>query len=668
MADELVKSFLQRLNSVLLKEKEPFSVLEDQLERVVNKIREIAGSSDDSSSQNKDDDTSTLATELRDFINDVKKHKEKYVMEIDKQYGYDKTALSGSFRNEMQMIESCLAQTIHRMRQTTSPTEVQGEKEENNSHGIKEGETSAASSSSKSVSFESNYVNLPAELQNCLLYCCIFPDNYWIPKGKLIRLLVAEDLIKEKAERLMEDTAEENIYELVNQGMLQVVSEQGKGTKLQVPYLCREFCLHKIKEGGFRMSSSSLDYTIPQPARRVLTSSDLMEIDDLPLHSLFLIGNQKPFEERGNCLKSSGAKFLRVLDLENAKIKSLPDEVGDMIDLRYLGLKHTDLAELPTGLGKLIDLQTLDIRWCGKITGLPHEVLNLARLRHLKMFKNTGFCGVKLPEGIGTLRSLQTLTGINASGSIAKELGNLTQLRTLGVTCVAEEHISELFSSIMNMQGLLNLSLEAKKAYNQEKLVLLDSFSPPPYLRKLQLEGRLEKVPSFLGSMKRLTNIRLGFSHLTESPTLVLQLLPNLKTLTLWHANDAKQIGKEFCMTGGFPKLEVLSIASHVLEEWTDLEEGALPSLKYLNLHNCRQLRMLPEGLQFVTTLRQLQLLPLLDDHAERLKPDGGHENYKIRHIPKVSYITMSMLGHQATLNYTRCGVQIGRGGAKDEG
>ncbi|KAF3437494.1 hypothetical protein FNV43_RR20247 [Rhamnella rubrinervis] len=403
-----------------------------------------------------------------------------------------------------------------------------------------------------------------------------------------------------------------------------------------------------MKEGNFRTSSSSSDSSTSQPTRRVLTKSDLIESENLPLQSLFLIGNQKPFEEEGNFLKSSNSKFLRVLDLENTKIQSLPDEVGDMIHLRYLGLKHTDLTELPAGLGNLIDLQTLDIRWCGKIIALPNEVLNLVRLRHLKMFKNEGMDGVNLQEGIGTLTNLLTLTGINASGGIAEELGNLTQLRRLGVMRVAEEHIRELFSSIMNMQNLLSLSLEAIHTFNQGKLVLLDSFSPPPFLRKLRLEGLLEKVPSWLGSMESLINIRLGFSHLSQNPTLVLQLLPNLKTLTLWHAYDAKQIGKEFCEAGGFPKLEVLIIASHVLEEWTDLEEGALPSLKCLNMHNCLKLRMLPEGLQFVTALKQLHLLPLLDDHEERLKPDGGQENYKIRHIPHVSYITMSTVRHHA--------------------
>lgn len=101
---------------------------------------------------------------------------------------------------------------------------------------------------------------------------------------------------------------------------------------------------------------------------------------------------------------------------------------------------------------------------------------------------------------------------------------------------------------------------------------------------------------------------------------------------------------KEFCSVGGFHKLEILIIAFHVLEEWTEIEEGALPRLKYLQLHKCLKLRMLLEGLQFVTTLKQLHILPLLDEHKERLKPYGGEENYKIRHIPQLSFIPMSVL------------------------
>ncbi|KAK9926830.1 hypothetical protein M0R45_024039 [Rubus argutus] len=305
-------------------------------------------------------------------------------------------------------------------------------------------------------------------------------------------------------------------------------------------------------------------------------------MNNLQLTALFLLANQNLSQHDGNWLQFDGVNSLRVLELEDTIIKKLPDEVGDLIHLMYLGLKSTDINELPEGLGRLKALQTLDIRRCGDLTGLSDEILNLVRLRHLKMFKNKSVCGMKLPAGIGRLTDLLTLTGIHAGGGSEAEIGNLIGLRKLGVMDVAEDNISELCASIMKMQCLLSLSLEGKCTYPKGKLVLMESFSPPPFLQKLCLEGILEKLPAWFGYLERLTNLRLGFSNLSENPSLVLQVLPNLKYLTLWQAYDAKKIGKEFCSAGGFPKLEVLSIASRVLEEWTELEEGALPSLHWI--------------------------------------------------------------------------------------
>ncbi|KAJ6888715.1 hypothetical protein NC652_029721 [Populus alba x Populus x berolinensis] len=285
------------------------------------------------------------------------------------------------------------------------------------------------------------------------------------------------------------------------------------------------------------------EFSISRKARRILTQ-DMTKVaeslSNIQPRSLFLFGKQELSDE--NWLNFEGAKFLRVLDLEDAKIRRLPDEVGDLIHLAYLGLKNNELNEFPNRLGNLRALQSLDIRWCGDLTELSTAILKLVRLRHLKMFKSRN--------------------------------------------------------------GLLSLSLEAKHTFDQGHLVLRDSFSPPSILRKLRLEGLLEKTPNWLGSMESLTKLRLVFSHLSENPTLVLQVLPNLEKLTLWHVYDRRQLGNDFCKAGGFPKLEVLIIASRVLEEWTELEEGALPRLEYLHFHSClnlMNLRMLPEGLQSVT-------------------------------------------------------------------
>ncbi|KAJ9163783.1 hypothetical protein P3X46_023415 [Hevea brasiliensis] len=666
MAEALVKFFLQRLESLLLQETQTFAALNDQIEHIEGSLGEIGEFLGDRGSGGNDDAFSTWVNQLQDLVHDMDDQVDEFIIQMDKQIGSDRLALTQCFSNELQKIESQLAEIIRRMAESAiaeedtgeqkdnteqsygkeesqmqfSSTTIEGWKEENEGEGEqvpgqKEGQTSTL------VSFNLKYRNLPYYLQAGLKYCCIFPANYWINKGRLIRLLVAEGLIQEKTGHMLEDIAEENINELVIQGMLKVKDEHLEhGTKFTVSSPYRNF----IGE-NFVSTLANSDLTIPHTARHVLTS-DMMKtghsLNNLRPRSLFLFGNQDHLE--GTWLDLTWAKFLRVLDLEDTKIQSLPDEVGDLIHLTYLGLKHSNINDLPARLGKLRALQTLDIRWCGNLSTLSPNVLSLVKLRHLKMFKNINVSGMKLPEGIGRLRNLLTLTGVHAGGSIAGELDKLTQLRKLGVMDVAEENAGELHTSIMKMQGLLCLSLEAKHTYNKNHLVLSESFLPPPLLRKLRLEGFLDKIPSWLGSLENLTKLRLGFSHLSENPTSVLQLLPNLENLTLWHAFDAQQLGKEFCKAGGFPKLEVLSIASHVLEAWTELEEGALPSLQYLHFHNCLRLRMLPEGLQYITTLKQLDLLPLLDEHAERLKPDGGEENYKIRNIPNISFITMSVL------------------------
>eukprot|EP00257_Ricinus_communis_P027429 XP_025014843.1 probable disease resistance RPP8-like protein 2 isoform X1 [Ricinus communis] len=635
MAEALVKFFLQRLDSQET-QMETFAGLDDQIERIKGLLREIAEFFGDRGSISHVA-FSTWIDKLKKIVSDMDDQVDEFIIQIDRQIGSDRLASTECFRIELQKSESSLFETIQRIRELKNSTvtkEEKREKEDSNeqSHGREEGK----------MRLSSNTIEGPKEENegNMEQFHEQEEENYWINKGKLIRLLVAEGLTQEKTGQLLEDVAEGNINELVNQGMLKF-KEEHPGSR---PTFTVSSPYRKLLHENFKTGHANSNSTIPHIACRVL-ASDMTKIghslNNLRPRSLFLFGNQGHFD--GHWLDLTWAKFLRVLDLEDTKIKSLPDEVGDLVHLTYLGLKHCQANELPARLGKLRALQTLDIRWCWKLSAVSPDILNLAGLRHLKMSCING-SGMKLPEGIGRLRNLLTLTGLCAGGGIAGELDRLTQLTRLGVADVAEENAAQVYAAIIKMQGLLCLSLEAHHAFNKQQLVLLELFSPPPLLRKLRLEGALEKIPSWLGSMEKLTKLRLGFSHLSEIPMLVLQILPNLKILTLWHAYDTKQLGKEFCKAGGFPKLEVLRIASYVLEEWTELEEGALPSLQCLHFHNCSSLRILPEGLQYVTTLKQLKLLPLLDEHAERLKPDGGEENYKIRHIATISFIPMSVL------------------------
>uniref|UniRef100_A0A6N2LAN7 Rx N-terminal domain-containing protein n=1 Tax=Salix viminalis TaxID=40686 RepID=A0A6N2LAN7_SALVM len=656
MAEATVRFFIQRLESVLLRETETFAGLEDQMEMVKGAIKEIGCFYVDRGDDEGDAAFSRLETELKNLVDDLDDQCESLCIQMDQQQGSDRSGLTDCFRTELLKVESRIAKTTHKMRELKNSGTTaggMGEKSDNKdqSDGVQteldsipseaekeENEGDQTSVGSSSFPFRLKYNSLPYYLKSCLMYCCIFPENYGIAKGRLIRLLVAEGLILEKAGQIGEDVAEENINDLVSQGMLLVDNaSEINGTKLTVSSPYRVF----LRESYITAHPDS-DFSIQRRTRRILTP-DLTKVAEIlnntKPRSLFLFGEQDLSDE--NWLNFKGAKFLRVLDLEDAKIRKLPDEVGDLIHLAYLGLKNNDIDELPDGIGNLRALQSLDIRWCGDLTELSTEILKLVRLRHLKIYT----------MGIGKLGSLLTLTGVHAGGEIAGELRKLTQLRRLGVMDVAEENADELYASIMVMQGLLSLSLEAKHTFDQGQLVLRDLFSPPPVLRKLRLEGLLEKIPNWIGSMENLTNLRLGSSHLSENPTSVLQVLPNLEKLNLWHAYDGRQYGKDFCKAGGFPKLEVPLMPLVFSEEWTELEEGALPRLKYLHFHSCSSLRMLPEGLQFVTTVEELVLLPLLDEHEERLKPDGGVENYKIRNIPKITFIPESVVASRFNEN-----------------
>ena len=84
----------------------------------------------------------------------------------------------------------------------------------------------------------------------------------------------------------------------------------------------------------------------------------------------------------------SGSKLLRVLDLEDAPIDELPDEVFQLFNLRYLNLRRTLLKKLPNSIGRLLNLQTLDI-FGTQIETLPHGIGKLQNLRYLFMFRYT---------------------------------------------------------------------------------------------------------------------------------------------------------------------------------------------------------------------------------------------------------------------------------------
>ena len=122
----------------------------------------------------------------------------------------------------------------------------------------------------------------------------------------------------------------------------------------------------------------------------------------------------------------SGFRLLRILDLKGAPIESFPLKFKNLLHLRYLSLRNTRMRKLSKSVGGLQKLETLGLKGT-YISDLPKNILQLRHLCHLVAYDHcytgilSAFCyasGVKVPQGIGSLKELQKLSYLDASQEV----------------------------------------------------------------------------------------------------------------------------------------------------------------------------------------------------------------------------------------------------------
>lgn len=104
---------------------------------------------------------------------------------------------------------------------------------------------------------------------------------------------------------------------------------------------------------------------------------------------------------------------LKVLDLHDNQIASLPADIGQLKSLRVLNVERNVLRSLPDSIGDLVQLQTLNVNG-NKLKLLPSTVGGLRCLRTLNISENRLS---ELPRALANVRTLETLT-LDASGMV----------------------------------------------------------------------------------------------------------------------------------------------------------------------------------------------------------------------------------------------------------
>ncbi|XP_008811538.3 putative disease resistance RPP13-like protein 3 [Phoenix dactylifera] len=498
-----------------------------------------------------------------------------------------------------------------------------------------------------------SYNDLPSPLKPCFLYIAAFPEDSIISASKLVRLWVAEGFITEEQTRTMEETARVWLDNLVQRCMIQVVKRSkayGWVKSIRIHDLLRDFGQSEARRDGFLQICSSDNMAVSDGISSHRAAFHNRINDEVAVSSpqlRTLLGFDLILTNEGRFL--NGLNLLRVLDLESAKyLEELPKQIGSMIHLRYLGLRKTGLKRLPSSIRHLLNLQTLDARGTD-ICWLPKSFWKIRTLRHVYI---NIFMFLSAPTS-GDHKNLQTLRITTADDHCSWDFicFSITILgirffkkwvTSFGPFGFAGEEVDggcgrmlgkSLEKALEKMDSLISFTLD----FSHIPWDFLFAQAPNLHqLRSLILHGNLfgarpkQQLPDSSQFPPNLTKLILVGTFLEQDPMPVLEKLPNLRFLQLrWNSYIGKSMS---CSSaGGFPRLQHLELGTlDNLEEWR-VEVGAMPSLTHLTIWRCKELKMLPEGLQHVTTLRELKLIEMPFEFNDRVRNE-------VRHIPSIIF------------------------------
>ncbi|KAK8972125.1 hypothetical protein V6N11_061932 [Hibiscus sabdariffa] len=493
---------------------------------------------------------------------------------------------------------------------------------------------------------------------------------------------------------ITEDLAERYLMELVQRCMLQVRERDVSNLKIktvQMHDLMRNLCLSKANQENFLCfvdeSNASSISTVPRirrvsapnilwiqhiksPNLRSLLFFDKFSVENFKetkvfrkqvLQKMLNCGENQEDRAENGCLYGSITVFLlfcaeisefhglytymfnkfrllRVFSHEGEDSGEfrfkLSSDIGNLIHLRFLSLRGGFLR-LPSSLGNLRCLQTLDLRVDG-LALVPNVIWRMEKLRHLYLPEEYR---VLTRLKLGTLRSLRTLVNFNTKSCCLKDLMNMTNLRELeiqGPFRIKDFNAEDLHKNQPIIQSKYLHSLSIFNGYGSiDPRHLNHLLSSCDNISKLSLDVEISELPEYHHLSPDLAYIHLERCNLEEDPIPKLEKLPNLRALEL---HQKASVGKKLvCSAQGFPKLESLSLKDlDQLGEWK-VDEGAMPCLQRLQIESCRGLKMLPDGLRFISTLQQLKIERMPKAFKERVEK-GGEDFNKVRHVPSITF------------------------------
>jgi Leucine-rich repeat (LRR) protein len=196
-------------------------------------------------------------------------------------------------------------------------------------------------------------------------------------------------------------------------------------------------------------------------------------------------------------------KSLQILNIEFSEIETIPNEIGNLTNLRELHFRYCDkLTKIPRSIKNCRNLskvslysmrEPFDFAYSIKsLQGLDLTYLDLSQARNIKIpteiytFKNLKFLGLNIyesdtiPDGIGELKNLEEI--ILSPGDFKyfpPDFENLHSLKRIDLSGIFDIDFEHLFSILISLKSLEEIDIN----YGEQRLP--DSISKLKSIKKI---------------------------------------------------------------------------------------------------------------------------------------------------------------------------------------
>ncbi|KAL7000822.1 hypothetical protein U1Q18_001972 [Sarracenia purpurea var. burkii] len=447
-----------------------------------------------------------------------------------------------------------------------------------------------------------SYKHLPYHQKACFLYFGVFPEDYEIPVWKLIKLWVAEGFIQQVGEISLEDTAEEQLEDLVDRNLVLVEKRRSNGgiKTCRVHDMLHDLCLREAEEEKFLQEIKEFGHvpTLNKYRRLCIHSRVLEYISSKPsgphVRSFLCFGGeQRELPREHASFFHEAFTLLRMMDIKSISLPFFPVKIKNLVHLRYVAL-YGSFEILPASISDLWNLETIIVETSARSLKIEADIWKMSQLRHLFTSASSRLRGPPAKARKGdkdplVRRNLQTISTISPESCTEDILARTPNLKKLGIrgnlaTLMENKGGSILFNNLTRLDHLVKLKL------------LNDTFPHPPS------NGILPQLYKFPPNLKKLTlaDTLLDWEHMST-----LGILPKLEVLKLKDNAFKGQRWKAF--DGGFRVLKFLQIARTDLVHW-EASSHHFPRLQRLVLKHCESLEKIPSGLGDISALQSIEL------------------------------------------------------------